>query len=197
MQHTGHPVSIVLREEFLPGLGDEANLPVVLVAEADTADQHLARSPIPWTASIPPPHLHAVRPTALAVHHLAAAPLEDVVGEEVDVACRLVEVVGAEALVDLWREDLFPFVELHDDLYDVTGVDPIRVERGTHPLLAGLRDRDPPSPPGSLVTFHTLIGHEEKLALAPLGLLAHSTIYTHATDGMQDAATDALEEVIS
>jgi hypothetical protein len=43
-----------------------------------------------------------------------------VIGEEVDVAGRLVEVVGAEALVDLGREDFFPFVELHDDLHDVT-----------------------------------------------------------------------------
>jgi hypothetical protein len=67
----------------------------------------------------------------------------------------------------------------------------IRVERGTHPLLAELRDHDPPSPLGSLVTFHTLIGHEETLALAPLGLLAHSTIYTHATDGMK-----ALSQVL-
>jgi hypothetical protein len=91
-----------------------------------------------------------------------------VVGEEVDVACRLVEVVGAEALVELGGEDLLAFVELHDDLHDATRVDPVRVERRTHPLLAGLRGHDPPSTLGSLVMFHTLIGREETLVLAPL-----------------------------
>ena len=70
----------------------------------------------------------------------------------------------------------------------------IRVQWGTYPLLAGLRGHDPPPPLGSLVTFHTLIGHEETLALAPLGLLAHSTIYIRTIGRMQDAATDALEE---
>jgi hypothetical protein len=46
--------------------------------------------------------------------------------------------------------------------------------------------------PGSVT-----MSHEERLALAPLDLLAHSTIYTPATDGMQDAATDALEQAFS
>src|SRR5215213_3687031 len=77
---------------------------------------------------------------------LAAAPLEDVVGEEVDVAGCLVEVIGAEALVDLGREDLFPFVEDHRDLHDTVGVDCLRVERSTHPLT-GVLFGDELSPP--------------------------------------------------
>src|SRR5215216_832741 len=106
MQHTNQPVRIVPREELLPSLGVEAYLPVVLVADADAAQQHLARPPVPRAVRGPPPHLHAVRPTAPpAATHLSTTSLEYVVGEEVDVAGRLVEVVGAEALVDLGRED--------------------------------------------------------------------------------------------
>src|SRR5215207_5118711 len=66
------------------------------------------------------------------------SPFQDVVGEEEDVACRLVEIVGAEALIDLGREDFFPFVELHRDLHYGVGVDCLRVERGTYPLSGGL-----------------------------------------------------------
>src|SRR5215216_772229 len=150
MQHTHHPVCVVLGEELLPGLGDEAYLPAVLIAEADAAEQHLARPPVPRAFRGPSPHLHAVRPTApLPATHLAAPPLEYVVGEEVDVAGRLVEVVGAEALVDLGREDLFPFVELHRDLHYGVGVDFLRVERGTYPLCGGLFGHDPSPPFGS------------------------------------------------
>ena len=50
----------------------------------------------------------------------------------------LIEVVGAEALVDLGREDFFPFVELNDDLLDAARVDPDRVERRSYPILRGL-----------------------------------------------------------
>ena len=46
-------------------------------------------------------------------------------------------------------------------------------------------------------TVSKVIGREETLALAPLGPLAHSTIYTRATEGLQDSARAALEESIS
>src|SRR5215218_4698286 len=97
-----------------------------------------------WFVSSPP---HRATNCASSCYpSLAAAPLQDVVGEEVDVACRLVEVVGAEALIDLGREDLFPFVEDHRDLHDTVGVDCLRVERSTHPLT-GVLFGDELSPP--------------------------------------------------
>src|SRR5918998_2453980 len=100
MQHTDHPLHVVAGEELLHGLGDEANLPALLVAKADAANQKLASHLVPRTIRGSPTHLYAVQATSSSpLAHLTS--LENVVGEEVDVAGGLVEIVGAEALVDL------------------------------------------------------------------------------------------------
>jgi hypothetical protein len=61
-----------------------------------------------------------------------------VVGEEEDVARCLVEIVGAEALIDLGCEELLSFVEFHRDLNDGVEVDILGVERGSNPLTCVL-----------------------------------------------------------
>jgi hypothetical protein len=99
VQHTDHPVRVVPGEELLPGLGDEAYLSAVLVAHADAANQQLAIGSRTFRGS--PTHLYAVQAVSSSpLAHLTS--LEDVVGEEVDVVGALVEIVGGEALVDLW-----------------------------------------------------------------------------------------------
>jgi hypothetical protein len=80
------------------------------------------------------PSFTALTATPPPPAHLADPSLNNVVGEEEVVAGRFFEVVGVEALVDLGREELFSLVELHD----VTGVECDRIERCSHPLLAGL-----------------------------------------------------------
>jgi hypothetical protein len=138
-----------------PPLGDEAHLPAVLVTDADPPDLRLAGPPVPRAVRGSPPHLHAMQLASSSPAHLIAS-LSDVVGEEEDVAGGFVEVVGAEALLDLVRKDLLSLVEFHHYLFDVAGGDPVRVERCSHPLLAGLCSQDPQFPLGFLNNFDTL-----------------------------------------
>jgi hypothetical protein len=49
-----------------------------------------------------------------------------------------VKAAWAKFVVDLGREDFLSLVELHGYLHYGAGVDPDRVERCSHPLLAGL-----------------------------------------------------------
>ena len=70
VQHTNHPVCVVLGEELLLRLGGEAYLPAVLIADADAAHQHLSRPPVTRAVRGPSPHIYAVRPSAPPATHL-------------------------------------------------------------------------------------------------------------------------------